>query len=157
MKKLLPNFRITFLIVGFTFILLPLGLFTKGLMHSMAEFKVPEPILNSSHYFDAILWVYVHMVVIGLLILTIGYSVNDINKQKWIATLLFLVTVFYTYLDFRSADWIFGNALYKGKSSIGPAIISLLVNLLFFQLVIRLFTNNKLTKMKNIDNKLSSR
>lgn len=156
MKTLLPNFKTTFLIVGYTFTLLPFSLFTKGLMKSMAEFKVPEYILNSSHYFDAILWVYVHMTVIGLLILTIGYSVNDINKQKWIATLLFLVTAFYVYLDFRSADWIYGNALYKGESSIIPAIIGLLVNLLFFQLVIRLFTSNKFT-MRNNDNKLSSR
>jgi len=153
MKKLLPNFKVTFLIVGFTFILLPLGLFSKGLMHSMAEFKVPEPILNSSHYFDAILWVYLHMMVIGILILTIGYSVNDIHKQKWIALLLFLVTAFYTYLDFRSAEWVFGNALYKGESSIVPAVISLLVNLLFFQLGIRLFINDKLNKMNNMDTK----
>jgi hypothetical protein len=92
MKKLLPNFRKTFLIVGFTFIVLPMGLFTKGLMLSMADFKVPEPILNSSHYFDAILWVYVHMMVIGLLVLAIGYSVEELNKQKWIAILLLLVT-----------------------------------------------------------------
>ena len=152
MKTLLPNFKRTFLIVGYTFILLPLSLFTRGLVKSMAEFKVPELILNSSHYFDAILWVYVHMTVIGLLILTIGYSVNDMNKQKWIATLLFLVTAFYVYLDFRSADWVFGNALYKGESSIIPAIIGLLVNLLFFQLVIRLFTSNEFKK-KNIDDK----
>ncbi len=144
MKKLLPNFRVTFLIIGFTFILLPLMLFTKGLMMSMAEFKVPDVILNSSHYFDALLWVYVHMMVIGLLIVVIGYSVNDLNKQKWISVLLFLVTSFYTYLDFRSADWILGNALYKGESSIVPAIISLLVNLLFLQLAIRLFTNDKM-------------
>ena len=156
MKTLLPNFKRTFSIVGFTFTLLPFSLFTKGLMKSMAEFKVPELILNSAHYFDAILWVYVHMTVIGLLILVIGYSVNDINKQKWIATLLFLVTAFYTYLDFRSADWAFGNALYKGDSSIAPAIIGLLVNLLFFQLVIRLFTHNEFKK-KNIDDKQSSR
>jgi hypothetical protein len=92
------------------------------------------------------------MTVIGLLILTIGYSVNDMNKQKWIATLLFLVSAFYAYLDFRSADWVFGNALYKGDSSIIPAIIGLLVNLLFFQLVIRLFTSNEFKK-KKIDDK----
>ena len=152
MKKLLPNFRKTFLIVGFTFIVLPMGLFTKGLMLSMADFKVPEPILNSSHYFDAILWVYVHMMVIGLLVLAIGYSVEELNKQKWIAILLLLVTSFYTYLDFRSADWVFGNALYKGESSIVPAMISLLVNLLFFQLVISLFINAKSTKVTNNGN-----
>lgn len=157
MKKLLPNFRVTFLIVGFTFILLPLGLFAKGLINSMADFKVPEPILNSAHYYDAMLWVYVHMMVIGLLILIIGYSVNEIKKQKWIAILLFIVTAFYTYLDFRSADWMFGNALYKGDSSIVPAIISLLVNLLFFQLAIRLFTIDKTTLMNNSNNNLSGR
>ncbi len=149
MKTLLPNFKRTFLIVGYTFIVLALSLFTRGLMNSMAEFKVPELILNSPHYFDAILWVYVHMTVIGLLIITIVYSVDDFNKQKWITTLLFLVTAFYVYLDFRSADWIFGNALYKGESSIIPAIIGLIVNLLFFQLVIRLFISNEFKKKKN--------
>ncbi len=139
------NFKRTCLIVGYTFMLLPMSLFAKGLMVSMAEFKVPEIILDSAHYYDAILWVYVHMMVIGLLILIIGYSVNDLNKQKWIAALLFMVTAFYVYLDFRSADWAYGNALYQGESSIIPAIIGLLVNLLFFQLAMRLFFGSKPT------------
>ena len=143
MKSLFPNFKRTCLIVGYTFMILPLSLFAKGLMVSMAEFKVPEIILESAHYYDAILWVYVHMMVIGLLILIIGYSVNDLNKQKWIALVLFMVTAFYVYLDFRSADWAYGNALYKGQSSIIPAIIGLMVNLLFFQLTIRLFLGNR--------------
>jgi hypothetical protein len=125
--------------------LLPMSLFAKGLMVSMAEFKVPKIILDSAHYYDAILWVYVHMMVIGLLIVIIGYSVNDLNKQKWIAALLFMVTAFYVYLDFRSADWSYGNALYQGESSIIPAIIGLLVNLLFFQLALRLFFGSKPT------------
>jgi len=119
--------------------LLPISLFTKGLMASMAEFKVPEIILQSAHYYDAMLWVYVHMMVLGLLIVTIGYSVHDFNKQKWIAALLFVVTAFYVYLDFRSADWVLGNALYKGESSLIPGFIGLVINLLFFQLAIRLF------------------
>ena len=34
MKSLLPNFKRTFLIVGYTFMLLPISLFTKGLMAS---------------------------------------------------------------------------------------------------------------------------
>ena len=146
MNSIFPNFKRTFLIVGYTFILLSISLFTKGLMVSMAQFEVPDFILKSAHYYDAIRWVYVHMMVIGLLILIIGYSVNDLNKQKWIAGLLFIVTGFYFYLDFRSADWAFGNALYKGESSIIPAIIGLFVNLLFFQLAIRLFLNSQLKK-----------
>jgi hypothetical protein len=141
--SIFPNFKRTFLIVGYTFILLSISLFTKGLMVSMAQFEVPDFILKSAYYYDAILWVYVHMMVIGLLILIIGYSVDDLNKQKWIACLLFIVTGFYFYLDFRSADWAFGNALYKGESSIIPAIIGLFVNLLFFQLAIRLFLNSQ--------------
>mgnify|MGYP000742712697 CR=1 FL=1 len=145
MNSIFPNFKRTFLIVGYTFILLSISLFTKGLMVSMAQFEVPDFILKSAHYYDAIRWVYVHMMVIGLLILIIGYSVDDLNKQKWIAALLFIVTAFYVYLDFRSADWSYGNALYQGESSIIPAIIGLLVNLLFFQLAIRLFFGSKPT------------
>jgi hypothetical protein len=108
-------------------------------MASMAEFNVPEFLLESAHYYDAMLWVYVHMMVLGLLIVTIGYSVHDFNKQKWIAALLFIVTACYVYLDFRSADWVLGNGLYKGESSLIPGIIGLVINLLFFQLAIRFF------------------
>ncbi len=139
MKSLLPNFKKTFLIVGYTFLGLPISLFYKGLMQSMAQFEVPDLILKSAHYYDAMLWVYVHMMVLGLLIVTIGYSVHDFNKQKWIAALLFVVTAFYVYLDFRSADWVLGNGLYKGESSLIPGFIGLVINLLFFQLAIRLF------------------
>ncbi|MFY8108412.1 MAG: hypothetical protein ACOVO9_05440 [Bacteroidia bacterium] len=108
-------------------------------MKSMSEFEVPEQVLNSPHYFDAIFWVYVHMIVIGLLIILLGISVTDLNKQKWISSILFLATSFYTYLDFKTADWSYGNALYKGESSLAPAIIGLLVNLVFMILTVVLF------------------
>jgi hypothetical protein len=105
----------------------------------MSEFKVPEIILNSEHYYDAILWVYVHMIVIGILFVLIGISVQDLNKQKLISVMLFLITSFYTYLDFRSADWAYGNSLYKGESSLAPAIIGLFVNLVFMILMLYSF------------------
>lgn len=136
--KFLPNFKATFLIIGFTYMVLAVGLISKGLIPSMADFKIPQLVLDSPHYYDAILWVYVHMIVIGLLLLVIGYSVNDLTNQKWTSILLFLITAFYMYLDFRSADWVLGNALYKGEASLAPAIIGLLTNLLFLQLGIRL-------------------
>ncbi len=143
MGRFFPNFKLTYLIVGLVFIILPMGLFMKGLMPSMAEFQVPKSTLDSPHYYDAILWVYVHMVVIGLLILLIGYSVENIGKQKLITIFLFLITIFYTYLDFRSSDSNLGNALYKGESSIVPAFISLFVNFLFLQLLVKMFRNSK--------------
>ncbi|MBI3233931.1 MAG: hypothetical protein HYZ42_07795, partial [Bacteroidetes bacterium] len=102
MNKYLPNFKTTFLIVGITFIMLSLGLFAKGLLVSMAEFKVPQDVLNSPHYIDAITWVYIHMLVIGILILCIGLSAKETSHQKWISLLLFIISSIYTYLDFRT-------------------------------------------------------
>lgn len=139
MKKIQFNFKPSLVFIGTLYIFLAASLFAKGLMKSMSEFEVPEQVLNSPHYFDAIFWVYVHMTVIGLLIILLGISVTDLNKQKWISSILFLVTSFYTYLDFKTADWSYGNALYKGESSLAPAIIGLLVNLVFIILIVVLF------------------
>lgn len=139
MKKIQFNFKPTLVYIGTLYIFLASSLFSKGLMKSMSEFEVPEHVLNSPHYFDAIFWVYVHMIVIGLLIILLGISVTELNKQKWISSILFVVTSFYTYLDFKTADWSYGNSLYKGESSLAPAIIGLFVNLVFIILMIVLF------------------
>lgn len=139
MKKFSLNFKTTCTLVGVLFVFLSLSLFMKGLMRSMAEFKVPESILNSPHYYDALFWVYVHMISLGILIVLLGVSVTDTGKQKWITLILFGITAFYAYLDFRSSDSILGNGLYRGESSLAPAIIGLFVNLLFLQLAVKLF------------------
>jgi len=143
MNKYLPNFKSTFLIVGITFIMLSLGLFAKGLLVSMAEFKVPEVVLNSPHYIDAITWVYIHMLVIGILIFCIGLSVKETTQQKWISLLLFIIMTLYTYLDFRTSDSSLGNGLYQGESSVAPAFIGLLVTLLFLLTTIKLLLQKK--------------
>lgn len=149
MKKHLPNFKTTFSAIGITYILLSLGLFSKGLIPSMAEFKVPQQILDSPHYYDAILWVYIHMIVIGLLILLIGNSVTDLKKQLRLSVALFFITCFYTYLDFRSSDSMLGNSLYKGESSIVPAFIGVIVNILFLLNAFRLFREIKNVSAKD--------
>ncbi len=162
MKHLLPDFKKTFLITGYTYLILALGLFYKGLLRSMSEFNVPQEVLNSAHYYDALIWVYVHMAVIGILILIIGYSVFELKNQKVISLLILFITLFYTYLDFRTADWAFGNSLYKGNSSIVPAIIGTIINLLMLQLVLSLFlkkgmTNNQNRIVTSIDQKTQVR
>ncbi len=138
MQRFLPNFKTTYTLIGTTFILLSVSLFAKGLIPSMAAFQVPAVVLQSPHYFDALLWVYVHMTVIGILLVCLGQAVNDQSKQQWITALLCCIMAFYTYLDFRSSDSALGNALYKGESSVAPAFIGLLVSLLLLQLLIRL-------------------
>jgi hypothetical protein len=79
------------------------------------------------------------MMVIGCLIIFLGFSVEDRQKQRIISFILFLITAVYVYLDFRSSDSLLGNGLYKGEASLIPGFIGLLVNLLFLQLSIRLF------------------
>jgi hypothetical protein len=139
MKQITLSFKWTLLLVGAIFMVMALGFIAKGLMISMAEFQVPQEILNSPHYYDSMLWVYVHMTVLGLLILLIGISVTDLNKQKWIALILFVVHLFYAYLDFRTSDSMFGNGLYKGEASLIPAFMGATITFVFLLLTIGLF------------------
>jgi hypothetical protein len=134
----LPNFKVTLVFLGSLYILMPITLFVKGLMPSMAEFKVPEATLQSPHYADAILWVYVHMMVLGALIAMLGFTVKQANEQRWVCLALLLISILYTYLDFRSSDSVLGNALYKGKQSLVPAYMGLFFNLMLLQLFIKL-------------------
>lgn len=138
MKKLKFTYKSTLISIGSLFILLSLSLFTKGLMKSMKQFQVPENIINSPHYYDAILWVYIHMMVIGVLIILLGFSVSLKSHQKWISFLLLILTSIYTYLDFRTSDSFLGNSLYKGDESSIPGFISLTTNLAFLLLFIHL-------------------
>jgi len=145
LTRFLPGFKATCLTVGIVDVFLAGSLFARGLMQSLAEFKVPAEILASPHYFDAMLWVYVHMIVIGLIIGCVGYYADATNLllQKRLSVLLFVVHLFYTYLDFRSSDSALGNGLYQGAASVFPAVISLVITLLFLQLVIALHSGQK--------------
>ena len=138
MKKLKFNYKSTLISTGILFILLSLSLFTKGLMKSMKQFQVPENLLNSPHYYDSILWVYIHMIVIGILIILLGILVSLKSQQKWVSLLLLILTSIYTFLDFRTSDSFIGNSLYKGAESTIPGFISLTINFAFLLLFIQL-------------------
>ncbi|WP_394836093.1 hypothetical protein LVJ94_04200 [Pendulispora rubella] len=97
----------------------------------MEPYGVPEATLASPHYQDAILWVYSHMIVIGLLTGCLGIIAEGERAKKWTARLLLVVHLYYTYLDTRSSDSFLGNALYKGTASIAPALIVAMVSILF--------------------------
>ncbi len=120
-------------------LILAISLFLKGLLASMNEYGVPQEILNSPHYIDAITWVYIHMSVIGIFIVTFGFTVTELSKQKWVSLIIMLVLSRYTYLDFIHSDSVVGNALYKGSQSVFPGVISLLLTLSYLRLTIQLF------------------
>ena len=148
MIRFIPNFKITLIVIGFLYVFMSAGLFFKGLMISMSEFQVPQSVLNSPHYFDAIFWVYAHMITIGILFLCIGISVTELPKQKWLSIILFIISTFYTYLDFRSSDSVLGNGLYKGESSLVPGVIGSLISLILLLLILKLFINDNVNKDK---------
>ena len=134
LKKISPGFKATCLIVGGLDIFLASTMFAKGLMKSMAEFKVPEITLASPHYYDAMFWVFLHMGMIGVLIILIGILAEDPAKKVWAARILVLMHCVYAFLDFRTSDNPFGNALYQGPGSVIPAFIDLFYILMFLRL-----------------------
>lgn len=140
MKRYTPNFKITLSTIGIAFMFMAISLFAKGLIPSMAEFKVPQETLSSPHYVDAISWVYIHMTVIGALIFLLGQSVTDIKQQKRITIFLIGAIIYYAYLDFKSSDSTLGNGLYKGDASVVPGIINIIVLVFLIMLLVKLFT-----------------
>lgn len=133
-KKRILDFRTTCLIVGTLDILLAGSMFAKGVMRGMAEFKVPSQQLNSPHYADAMSWVFLHMSMIGVLIITISVLAENPVKKVWAARVLVLMHCVYAFLDVRTSDNYFGNALYQGPGSVIPVFIDLLYILLFLRL-----------------------
>lgn len=131
------------MLVGTLLVLTSLSIFLNGIVVSMAGFNVPTTILHSSHYQDAISWVYIHMISIGILLILLGFAVKDVVLQKWVSLVLFVILLIYTILDFKTSDSALGNGLYKGDASLIPAIMSLLLCLIFLQVSIRLFTYSR--------------
>jgi hypothetical protein len=129
-KHPLPGFRPTCLITAVLYVLLGGSVLVRGAA-SMAEFEVPETTLASPHYADAITWVYVHMVVIGLMIGAVGLFARETELRKWFARLMVAAHAVYLFLDVRTSDTVLGNGLYQGPGSIAPAVIGLCVLVLF--------------------------
>lgn len=127
----LPGFRASCLTVGVLYPLLAGGLLLRGVEASMGEFAVPPVVLASPHYHDAIVWVYTHQIVLGLVIGALGLTVTDPAAQRRIARLLLAVHILYTVLDVRSSDSALGNGLYEGPGSLIPALVGLFGVVLF--------------------------
>lgn len=130
----LPGFRNTCLIVSVLDVLLAAGVLLRGIRPSMAQFGVPQAVLDSPHYTDAIFWVYSHMLVIGLIIGVLGWYAESPALRQAMARLLLAAHLFYTVLDFRASDSLLGNGLYQGPASLIPAFISLFMTVLFAHL-----------------------
>ena len=128
------GFQATCIIVGILNMLMAGSMFVTGVIKSMAQFKVPAAQLASAHYEDAMSWVFLHMFMIGILLILIGILAENPVKQVWAARVLVGMHGVYAWLDIRTSDTYFGNALYQGPQSVIPVLVDLLYMLLFLRL-----------------------
>jgi hypothetical protein len=133
MNRLL-GFRSTCTLVGVLQIMLACSILLRGARTAMAPFGVPDVVLSSPHYQDAITWVYVHMAVLGALIATAGSVVVDPRKQVLFCRVLCAAHLLYLFMDVRTAESFLGNGLYRGAASNIPTFIGLFFCVLFARL-----------------------
>lgn len=128
------GFRFTFLTVGILHVLLAGVMFLQGIIPTMAKFGIPEQVLNSPFYHDAMLYVFYHQFVNGAVLTLIGLFATDLRLQVWMVRVLSPLYLIYTYFDFRVSDSIFGNGMYQGPESLVPPLFTLLFTVLILQL-----------------------
>lgn len=130
-------FRITFLLVGGVEVFFGFLTLLQGPKKVMSQFGIPEVVVNSPHYIDAMTWVVLHMTFLGATIMVLGLSAKDLKLQKRMTLLFLLFHSVYAFLDIRASDNPLGTALYQGNASLLPAVVSSLACLSFAHLAVR--------------------
>ena len=77
-------------------------------------------------------WVYLHMIVIGLMILLLGRLAHEAPLQRWMSRLLCLAHTVYALWDIQASPLM--NNLYHGPAALFPVFYGVLVALLFLHL-----------------------
>lgn len=123
--------------IGILQVVLSGMMFLQGIVPAMSQFGIPEEVLHSPHYYDAMLYVFYHQFVAGWILLLVGWFGKDVTLRIWLTRVLSVLYCIYTYFDFRVSDSFFGNALYKGAASLIPPLFTLFFTLLILQLNFR--------------------
>lgn len=130
----IPHFRRSCLTISGIYVFLAGTMLLRGPMEAMKEYQVPAETLASPHYADAMLWVFWHMTVLGLIIGCVGYFATELRLQRAFSRLMLSVGCVYTSLDIHTADWALGNGLYKGNGSLGPVVVGVFALILWARL-----------------------
>ena len=131
------GFKTTFIIIGALHILLSAMMFLQGIVPTMSQFGIPNEVLHSPHYYDAMLYVFYHQLVNGCVLLLVGMFATDVLLRIWLTRVLSVLYCIYTYFDFRVSDSVFGNGLYQGSASVIPPLFTLFFTVLILQLNFR--------------------
>jgi hypothetical protein len=122
-------------VIGAAYVLLALSTLLQGAAQVLAPFGVPEQVMAAPHFLDFFHFLFVHMAVLGVLIILLGQLVTTARKQRLVARVLLLVEVHYLYLDLRTSTW--GSGLYAHDKSLVPVFIDLVVALCLLYLSVR--------------------
>jgi hypothetical protein len=115
--------------IGTLYVVLASTMLAGG-VGQMAQFGVPEATLASPYFADHHHWVFVHMVVVGILIALLGRYVEGEPSQRMVARVLCLIQLHYLYLDLRTST-LFGNGLYADRAWVVPVMVDVLVVVAF--------------------------
>jgi hypothetical protein len=126
----LPGFKATLLLVGAVHVLLGLSIVVRGAA-SMEPFGVPASTIALPHYDDAVRWIYLHQTVLGCVCLLVALFSEGGRFQRAFARLMCAAHAVYAFLDVRSAESPLGTSLYTGPASNFPALVSVVLALLF--------------------------
>lgn len=132
-------FRGTFTAIGSVEVFFALLTMLQGPSQVMSQFGIPEAVVASPHYLDAMFWVVLHMCFIGLISVSIGQMVTGRRAQKWFPRIFVLFHATYAYLDIRASDSVLGTGLYQGPVSLVTPVISCTLLLAMLHLAVRSF------------------
>jgi H+/Cl- antiporter ClcA len=102
-------FRYGCLFVGVIYALLAGSILSRGVETSMQPFGVPNLVLDSPYYVDAIRWVYAHMFVLGILIGLVGWFTESLRFQRVFSAALLAIHFVYLCMDLRTSYTAIGN------------------------------------------------
>ncbi len=129
-------FRMTFVAIGCMEVFFAV-VSMRGLREMMSQFGIPEQVVNSPHYLDAMFWVVLHMSFIGIITISLGILVREPSALRWLPRIFVCFHSVYAFLDIRASDSPLGTGLYQGSASLITPIISCTLLLAMLHLALR--------------------
>lgn len=133
-------FRGTFIGIGALEVFFAFSTMLQGVSKLMSQFGIPDAVVSSPHYQDAMFWVVLHMGNIGIISISLGLLLKDPRAQLWFPRIFVLFHSVYAYLDIRASDSPFGTGLYQGPASLLIPIISCMMLAAMLHLAVRSLT-----------------
>jgi hypothetical protein len=130
-RHALPGYRLVCTLVGVLYGVLGASMKLRGPRAAMAGFGVPPEVLDAPHFADFFQFLFLHMMVIGLLVGVLGWQVMGAARQRAVARVLGALELGYACFDLRTADWVLGSRLYTGPGSLVPPMLDLALALAF--------------------------